>query len=72
MKTVSILTAPVKTLRALTGAEARNLRALGVSCSTAWSVSPRGDGRCGDLFRPAERNTGAFATHAGIHALQAA
>ena len=64
-----ILNSPVRNVRPLTSSEVRNLRAAGVSCSTAWMVSPTDGTACGYLYRPAKRNSGAFATSAGILAL---
>jgi hypothetical protein len=71
MRTVHILTRPVRQLRSLSSSEVRNLRAAGVSCSSAWLVSPTDGTACGYLYRPAARNSGAFATNAGILALAA-
>jgi hypothetical protein len=72
MQTVNILTRPVRQLRSLNSSEVRNLRAAGISCSSAWLVSPTDGTACGYLYRPAARNSGGvFATTANILALTA-
>jgi len=67
---VLILNSPVRNIRNLTSAECANLRAEGVSCSPAWTVSPDGSvsGSGGRLYCPAPRGGH---DNAGIYALQA-
>lgn len=67
---VFILYSPVRSIRNLTSAECANLRAEGVSCSSAWIVSPDGSesGSGGHLYSPAPRGGH---DNADIYALQA-
>ena len=70
-KRVSILTGPVDRIRPLTSTELRNLRREGVSCGSAWFVTPNGGGLCGYLYRPAPRGTGCWGVNANILTLAA-
>lgn len=69
MSRYAVLNKPVHTNRNLTSAEARALRAAGVSCSTAWVISPSGSGTSGQLYRPIRGTSSVEST--GLHVFPA-